>query len=64
MISNCAVFRNNENNNNFGVILPNGNIVLKEIFSDIMYFIYYGIIDKNMRIVLNPLSKEYFGYEG
>ena len=35
---NCAVFRNDQiNNNNCGVILPNGNIVLKEIFDDIMY---------------------------
>ena len=74
MISNCAIFRNNENNN-FGVILPNGNIVLKEMFDDIMYsvadwaivsvrfskymhsdLIYYGIIDKNMHIVIDPLS--------
>ena len=81
---NCAVFRNDQiNNNNCGVILPNGNIVLKEMFDDTMYsvgdwaivsvrfskymhsdLIYYGIIDKNMHIVIDPLSKEYFGYEG
>ena len=35
---NCAVFRNDEiNNNNCGVILPNGDIVLNEMFDDIMY---------------------------
>ena len=26
--------------------------------------VYYGVIDKNMHLVLDPLSKKYFGYEG
>ena len=35
---NCAVFRNDAiESNNCGVILPNGDIVLREMFDDIMY---------------------------